>query len=98
MPSYHLTDVEARHRENPSTFVIPDLTSRQSLRPGDWAKVIVDDRERLWVLITEAACYHYRATVLQVPVIVDLKKDDIIELHPEHVADIVWSSSKPYAN
>jgi len=101
MPAYLLANVETRHREGPSTFEIPDLKLRQSLRPGDWAKVIVsidNDRERLWVLITEVAGRRYRAAVLQVPVRVNLKKDDVVDLGPEHVADVVRSSSRTRAS
>lgn len=95
---YHLTNIEDRHRNNPATFDMPSLTDRQSLQPGDWAKVIVDDMERLWVLVTGKTGLRYRATVLQVPVTVQLEKDDEIDFGPEHVADITKSFPKPILN
>jgi uncharacterized protein YegJ (DUF2314 family) len=58
-----LDDGEAYHAEAPDTFWIPDRESRESLEPGDLAKLIfrfnVDDAEetvaveRMWVLVRE---------------------------------------------
>lgn len=58
-----LDDGEAYHVEAPGTFWIPDRESRESLEPGDLAKLIfrfnIDDAEetvaveRMWVLVRE---------------------------------------------
>jgi hypothetical protein len=58
-----LDDGEAYHAEAPDTFWIPGRESRESLEPGDLAKLIfrfnVDDAEetvaveRMWVLVRE---------------------------------------------
>ena len=58
-----LEDGEAYHAAAPETFWIPDRSSRESLQPGDLAKLIfrilVDDEEepvaveRMWVLVRE---------------------------------------------
>lgn len=58
-----LEDGEERHRDAPETFLIPEREIRESLRPGDFAKLIfkisLDDREdtevveRMWVLVRE---------------------------------------------
>lgn len=58
-----LEDGEAYHAEAPDTFWIPDQRSRESLQPGDLAKLIfrisVDNAdenvsiERMWVLVRE---------------------------------------------
>jgi len=54
---------EARHADAPSTFWLPDRERRESLQPGDLAKLIfcisVDDAdepiavERMWVIVRE---------------------------------------------
>lgn len=58
-----LDDGEAYHAAAPDTFWVPDRNSRESLKPGDHAKLIfrfnVDDAEeavaveRMWVLVRE---------------------------------------------
>jgi|SRR5687768_12495496 hypothetical protein len=63
MDGWCLDDGETYHREAPDTFWIPDRNSRESLQPGDFAKLIfqisVDNPEqpiaveRLWVLVRE---------------------------------------------
>jgi hypothetical protein len=60
-----LEDGEARHAAAPETFWIPDLQRRESLQPGDLAKLIfrvsvdnVDEDvsiERMWVIVRERA-------------------------------------------
>ena len=64
-----LEDGEALHREAPGTFHIPDPERRQSLRPGDLAKlffrIAVDNDEepvaveRMWVLVRGKVGPHY---------------------------------------
>lgn len=60
-----LADAEAAHAQAPSTFWIPSLADRTSLRRGDMAKMVFciriadendnvfDERERMWVWITD---------------------------------------------
>ena len=58
-----LADGENYHRAAPNSFWIPSLEARESLQPGDFAKLIfrisVDDPdepvavERMWVLVRE---------------------------------------------
>lgn len=55
-----LNDGEEVHREAPKTFFIPDLEIRQSLQPGDFAKLLFrmavagnehEAVERMWVIV-----------------------------------------------
>ena len=55
-----LDDAEEIHQEAPTTFYIPELTVRQSLQPGDYAKLIFRiavageepvSVERMWVIV-----------------------------------------------
>ena len=57
-----LDDAEVLHRENPTTFHIPDVRIRHALQPGDLAKLVfriaVDNEaqetvERMWVVVSE---------------------------------------------
>lgn len=56
---WSLEDGEARHREHPKSFEIPELAVRQALQPGDFAKLIFkisieddeDSVERMWVIV-----------------------------------------------
>jgi hypothetical protein len=63
MHGWSLDDGEVYHRRAPTTFPIPSLGTRNSLRPGDFAKLIfviaVDNTdepiayERMWVLVRD---------------------------------------------
>ena len=50
---YTLTDVTKRHQENPDTFEIPSQEEIDNLRVQDYCKVILNDKERIWVQITD---------------------------------------------
>ena len=64
-----LEDGEAYHAEAPETFWLPDRQRRESLQPGDFAKLIfrisVDNAdtnvavERMWVLVRERTWVGY---------------------------------------
>jgi hypothetical protein len=65
---WRLDDGEERHRAAPTTFLIPDLALRQTLQPGDFAKLIFeiaveDDEypsvERMWVIVRERTSNGY---------------------------------------
>jgi hypothetical protein len=66
---WSLDDGEELHREAPETFWIPALNDRQSLQPGDFAKLVfrisVDDPnspvsvERMWVVVRERVTEGY---------------------------------------
>jgi hypothetical protein len=87
---YRLVDVVARSRRHKLTFHVPSEEERTSLRPKDAAKLVFDDRERLWVEVCEAAGGRYRGVMLGRPaVLLAVRKGDIVDFGPEHVADVV---------
>ncbi len=63
--SWELEDGEAKNSENPTSFFIPSLESRQNLLPDDKAKLILrirtvndkdveeDNVEGMWVIVRE---------------------------------------------
>jgi hypothetical protein len=61
-----LDDGEQYHQEAPETFLIPDLTLRKILRPGDFAKLMFkiavegeEEVERMWVIIRDRTSSGY---------------------------------------
>jgi hypothetical protein len=87
---YRLVDVVARSRRHRLTFHVPPEEERTSLRPKDVAKLVFDDRERMWVEIREVACGRYRGVLLGRPaVLLAVRQGDVVDFGPEHVADVV---------
>ena len=72
---WEIDDGEIAHAESPESFFIPDLAERQSLRAGDLAKIlfyirtesdageIVDNGERMWVIVSSALGNWYEGTL-----------------------------------
>jgi hypothetical protein len=84
-----LINVEQRARQHPDTFVIPDTISRHNLKAGQLVKLIFDDRERMWVKVTEVlGGGSYKGTLDNKPVVVDMSLGDAVEFEAEHVASI----------
>lgn len=100
---WSLVSAEMRHERYPESFAIPDRAARESLQPGDAAKLLFDietradgrlvDRgvDRMWVIVTRRIEGGY-AGILES----DPGTADGLDLHPgmevrfgaEHVADI----------
>jgi hypothetical protein len=83
-----LINVEKRAKDNPKTFEIPDLLERQNLKMGHFAKLIFNDKERMWVKVTEVLEGSYVGTLANEPVVVKMKFGDRVEFEPKHIADI----------
>jgi len=68
---WEIDDAEVAHAEFPDSYEIPNLADRQSLRPGDLAKVrfymrteseagdVVDHGERMWVIVRSTSGHWY---------------------------------------
>ena len=82
-----LTDAEKRNRENPDTFQIPDKEERENLPVGAFAKLIFNDRERMWVRITEFTTTDYEGVLDNEPVVVKMKIGDKVRFKAKHVID-----------
>lgn len=90
---YILVDVEKRARENPVTFRIPTVTDRKSLKKGDCAKLIFDDKERMWVVIDKRLPGgSYQGHLDSTPITTPLERGDEIVFKPHHVASIMTSN------
>ena len=103
---WQLISAEDRNAEYPTSFQIPNRKDRESLIPGDGAKLLFDletrvrgqivDRgvDRMWVIVKTRIQGGYLGVLDNDPGIAEnirLREGDIIRFGPEHVSRI----SKP---
>ena len=94
--TYTLDDGAATHREFPDTFQIPSQERRESLKPGDLAKLIFriefgDEAhvERMWVQVTAVRPEFYVGVLDNDPCCTDeIRSGMRVEFHADHVIDI----------
>ena len=85
--AYRLVDVLKRARAS-SKFYVPSETERDSLCRGDFAKLIFNDEERMWVLVTAVLGRgRYKGELRNHPVAVPLRYGDEISFESRHIAD-----------
>jgi hypothetical protein len=88
-----LANVEQRNEETNGKFWIPPLQERQSLEPGDYAKVIFagEPGERMWVKITALlAGLRYLGVLSNTPVVTsEFTMGDKLEFGAENVCEIL---------
>jgi hypothetical protein len=89
-PAYKLVNVAQRGMEHMG-FYVPAETVRYGVCRGDFVKLIFDDKERMWVRVTEVEDEGwYQGVLRSYPVMVDgLRFDDTVRFHARHVADIL---------
>jgi hypothetical protein len=85
----NLGNAEERSAQHPTTFHIPSREERTSLNIGEYAKLIFDDRERMWVCVTDIVADGYVGSLANDPVAVDMEHGDEVRFRPEHIADIL---------
>jgi len=93
-----LVDAEERARRHPTTFEMPPLVERQSLKPGDYAKLIFaaeptrsgrPDGERMWVKVTTRIGAGYRGVLENTPVLeVGCMHGDAVYFFDRHIIAI----------
>jgi hypothetical protein len=100
--TYQLVDVEARNLEHPRTFEILPHKERASLAVGDLAQLCFDDKERMWVEVTDVRrdCGHvsYYGKLRNEPLFVKVRVSEVIRFQPRHVFKIEKSVSQPNPN
>ena len=77
MANYTLANAEDRNRENPDTFWIPAKHRREYLKTGAIVKLIFDDKERMWVKVTERTETGYQGTLSSIPTLIFDNKERI---------------------
>ena len=105
-----LEDGEEYHQAAPGSFQIPELSVRNALQPGDYAKLIfaiavADDKqpsyERMWVIVRERVATGYLG-------LLDNDPDSITEndrlwsgvelpFEPRHIIDVLRGDSASIA-
>jgi uncharacterized protein YegJ (DUF2314 family) len=83
-----LTDAVERNEAHPDTFEIPDTESRTSVPFGHYVKIGFDNRERMWVKVTEKHGDLCVGTLANDPVAVNLNFGDRVEFTERNVMDI----------
>jgi hypothetical protein len=96
---FRLANAEARHRQYPRSFFIPDRAERESLRPGDLVRLhfeIVSPRpgqpeaERMWVEVTGRDAAGYVGVLTNVPVVITtIGPGGTVRFGPEHVMSTI---------
>lgn len=80
-----LVDARARHLKHPKTFEIPDEKELAALRVGHHAKVIVNDKERIWVCITRVDEARFAGTIANQPLTFDGNFGDDVCFEAKHI-------------
>jgi hypothetical protein len=86
----HLIDGDARHRENPGTFGMPDIDARRAVDVGSVVKIGLEGKEggeRFWVKIVSAKeGYQFEGEVMNRLICFDV--DGVIPFGLEHILSI----------
>ena len=100
---WELVSAEMRHAEHPDSFFIPEREERESLAPGDAAKLLFDietrevgqviDRgvDRMWVIVKRRVANNYIGVLESDPGLADgltLRPGTEVLFGPEHISDI----------
>jgi uncharacterized protein YegJ (DUF2314 family) len=95
MPTCILVSGVERHRIAPHTFEIPPQSARESLRPGDQAKLMFHfpdepPDERMWVIVKDVRPGYYVGVLNNYPLIhgMRLRFGQKVQFHADHVIDI----------
>lgn len=95
---FRLANGEQIHAAHPETFEIPPRSQRETLQPGDLAKLLFavmepsgdePSAERMWVMVRQVIGGRYVGSLDNEPrAITTIAADDPVEFGPEHVIQI----------
>ena len=96
MVTYFLDNAEEIHQSAPTTFFLPSLEDRSTLKPQDTVKLIFRieheggvDVERMWVQVERRTDVGYVGVLDNDPYCTeDLKAGAIVTFGPEHVIQL----------
>ena len=84
-----LVDAAQKNKEHPDSFEIPSNEELNSLKAGDYVKLIFGGKERMWVEITSLdSDNNYKGKLSNVPLFIDFEFGDIITFKREHICSI----------
>ncbi len=84
-----LLDAEKQHSKHPTTFHIPSREERENVSVGMFVKLVFNESERMWVIVTKIEKNHFIGTLDNDPTVVDLKCGDEIEFKSKHIIGVI---------
>lgn len=82
---YTLTDAIKQNKKYPKSFWIPSSKDIKELKKNSFAKVIFNNKERMWVKITKINGDNFVGELDNVPVSVPLSYGDVIHFNKKHI-------------
>ena len=93
--TYRLADGEDLHAQAPRSFFIPPRAERETLQPGDYAKLLFEiidpapsdpGAERMWVQVLGSGGGRYVGALMNTPhAITTISVGDRVDFGPEHI-------------
>jgi len=84
-----LVDAQAMAKAHPKTFEAPDANELEAVKVGDSVKVCINNKERLWVEVTEINGGQLKGRIDNCPVFIDeVDFGDTINFRKENIYDI----------
>lgn len=85
-----LVDAQQMAKTYPNTFSAPDIEELDRVKVGDSVKVCVNNKERLWVKVTEIFGSKLRGTIDNSPIVIDdVNYGDFLNFKKENIYDIL---------
>ena len=85
-----LVNAQEMARNYPETFKVPNSNDLDKMKVGDSAKICINNKERLWVLITEINGAQLKGKLDNNPVILeDVAFGDLISFKKENIYSIL---------
>lgn len=92
MITYELVNALQMHNQHPETFEIPDLSEIQSLKVGDFVKLIFTQdghSERMWVQIKSIDNQKYLGRLDNIPILIDIDLNEIVSFEQKHIINTI---------
>lgn len=84
-----LVDAQQMAKTYPKTFSAPDMQDLDGVKVGDSVKICVNNKERLWVQVTEILGSNLKGTIDNNPIVIDdVNYGDVINFKKENIYDI----------
>ncbi len=85
----NLSDVQELSKSNPKTFEAPKESELEKIKVGDSVKVCINNKERLWVHVTEVCGNNLKGTIDNCPITLEeVSFGDLISFRKENVYSV----------
>ena len=86
LKTYSLSSAAEMAVKHPDTFQAPSFQETDNLKVGDNVKLCFNNRERMWVEITELMDYQrFKGVLRNTPIFVDLMYGEEVEFEAQHI-------------